>query len=135
MRNPRRTAATANALLIGVGIVSLITVLYGSLRTSIDNQISEAFTGDVTITSGGFGRGGVSPTLAQSLNQLPEVAAAAPLDFGLDVRRRQRHHCHRHRPRRRFEGRRHRRCARAISSRSAPDGVAVHDSRTNGSVH
>ena len=39
MRNPRRTAATANALLIGVGIVSLITVLYGSLRTSIDNQI------------------------------------------------------------------------------------------------
>jgi putative ABC transport system permease protein len=83
MRNPRRTAATANALLIGVGIVSLITVLYGSLRTSIDNQISEAFTGDVTITSGGFGRGGVSPTLAQSLNQLPEVAAAAPLELGL----------------------------------------------------
>jgi putative ABC transport system permease protein len=83
MRNPRRTAATANALLIGVGIVSLITVLYGSLRTSIDNQISEAFTGDVTITAGGFGRGGVSPTLAQELNQLPEVEAAAPLEIGL----------------------------------------------------
>jgi len=79
MRNPRRTAATANALLIGVGIVSLITVLYGSLRTSIDNQISEAFTGDVTITAGGFGRGGVSPTLAQTLNQLPEVDAAAAM--------------------------------------------------------
>jgi putative ABC transport system permease protein len=82
MRNPRRTAATANALLIGVGIVSLITVLYGSLRTSIDNQIDQAFTGDVTITAGGFGRGGVSPTLAKSLNQLPEVEAAAAMRFG-----------------------------------------------------
>ena len=82
MRNPRRTAATANALLIGVGIVSLITVLYGSLRTSIDHQISEAFTGDVTITAGTFGRGGVSPTLAQTLNQLPEVDAAAAMRFG-----------------------------------------------------
>jgi len=83
MRNPRRTAATANALLIGVGIVSLITVLYGSLRTSIDHQIDQAFTGDVTITSGGFDRGGVSPTLAASLNQLPEVDAAASLRLGL----------------------------------------------------
>jgi putative ABC transport system permease protein len=83
MRNPRRTAATANALLIGVGIVSLITVLYGSLRTSIDNQIDQAFTGDVTITAGGFGRGGVSPTLAQTLNQLPEVDAAAAMRFGI----------------------------------------------------
>src|SRR4051794_16232167 len=83
MRNPRRTAATANALLIGVGIVSLITVLYGSLRTSIDNQIDEAFTGDVTITAGSFGRGGVSPTLAQTLNQLPEVDAAAAMRFGI----------------------------------------------------
>ncbi|HEV3227750.1 MAG TPA: FtsX-like permease family protein, partial [Acidimicrobiales bacterium] len=83
MRNPRRTAATANALLIGVGIVSLITVLYGSLRTSIDNQIGKAFTGDVTITSGGFGRGGVSPTLSASLNQLPQVDAAAAMRFGV----------------------------------------------------
>ena len=83
MRNPRRTAATANALLIGVGIVSLITVLYGSLRTSIDNQIGQAFTGDVTITSGSFDRGGVSPTLSASLNQLPEVQAAAAMRFGI----------------------------------------------------
>ncbi|HEX4822462.1 MAG TPA: FtsX-like permease family protein, partial [Acidimicrobiales bacterium] len=83
MRNPRRTAATANALLIGVGIVSLITVLYGSLRTSIDNQISKAFTGDLTVTSGSFGRGGMSPTLSAELNKLPEVDAAAAMRFAI----------------------------------------------------
>jgi putative ABC transport system permease protein len=83
VRNPRRTAAAANALLIGVGIVSLITVLYGSLRTSIDRQIARAFTGDVTITTGSFDRGGVSPTLSAALNKLPEVEAAAPMRFGL----------------------------------------------------
>jgi putative ABC transport system permease protein len=83
IRNPRRTASTANALLIGVGIVSLITVLYGSLRTSIDNQINKAFVGDVTVSTSTFGFGGVSPTLTSQLNQLPEVQAAAALRGGV----------------------------------------------------
>jgi putative ABC transport system permease protein len=84
VRNPRRTTWSAAALLIGVGVVSLLTILLGSFKTSIAEQIDRSFTGDVTVTAGGgFGGGGLSPTLEQQLNQQPEVEAAAPLRFGL----------------------------------------------------
>src|SRR3546814_4615100 len=46
MRNPRRTSATATALLIGVGVVSLFTVFGASLRASLDDAVSRAFRGD-----------------------------------------------------------------------------------------
>ena len=36
MRNPRRTAATASALMIGVGLVGFITVMGSSAKASID---------------------------------------------------------------------------------------------------
>jgi putative ABC transport system permease protein len=84
VRNPRRTTWSAAALLIGVGVVSLFTILLGSFKTSIDEQIDRSFTGDVTVTAGGgFGAGGLSPALEQDLNQQAEVEAAAPLRFGL----------------------------------------------------
>ncbi|MEY2434926.1 MAG: putative transport system permease protein [Acidimicrobiaceae bacterium] len=81
MRNPRRTSNTASALLIGVGVVSLLTVLYASFRQSIDDRIQESFIGDVTITAGAFGNGGVSPDLESRLRALPEVEVAAPERF------------------------------------------------------
>ncbi|HZQ29387.1 MAG TPA: FtsX-like permease family protein [Acidimicrobiales bacterium] len=82
MRNPRRTAGTASALLIGVGVVSLLAAMASSFKASISDQISRSFTGDVTVDSGAFGFGGFSPSLAHQLNRLPEVAAATPIRFG-----------------------------------------------------
>src|SRR5206468_177904 len=67
-RNPRRTTWSAAALLIGVGVVSLFTILLSSFRTSIFEQIDRTFTGSVTVTAGGgFGGGGLSPTLDKEL--------------------------------------------------------------------
>jgi putative ABC transport system permease protein len=81
MRNPRRTSNTASALLIGVGVVSLLTVLYASFRQSIDDQIQRSFIGDVTISAGAFGNGGVSPELAKQLRAVPEVGVVSPERF------------------------------------------------------
>jgi putative ABC transport system permease protein len=81
-RNPRRTSATASALLVGVGVVALLTVLYGSFKKTIDDQISRSFAGDLSISAGGFGGGGLSPALQESLAQTPEVGVAASLRFG-----------------------------------------------------
>jgi putative ABC transport system permease protein len=81
MRNPQRTAGTASALLIGVGVVSLIAGLAGSLKSSIDDQINRSFIGDVTVNSGQFGFGGFSPQLAKDVAALPEVTAVAPVSY------------------------------------------------------
>ena len=76
MRNPRRTSATAAALMIGVALVGFITILASSTKASIGDAVDDAFTGDIAVDSGTFGFGGLSPSLAADLNELPELDAA-----------------------------------------------------------
>jgi putative ABC transport system permease protein len=57
MRSPHRTAQTAAALMIGIGLVSSIGVLGASLSKSATDQINSAVNADYIITSsGGFSR-------------------------------------------------------------------------------
>jgi putative ABC transport system permease protein len=77
MRNPKRTAASASALMIGVGLVAFITILASSTTASINSTIDKSFSGDFVVDSGtGMSGGGVDPALARKLNALPGVAAA-----------------------------------------------------------
>ncbi len=74
MRNPKRTSATAAALMIGVALVGFITIFAASAKESIDAQVDESFKADYVISTGsGFGAafGGFSPQLAT------DIAAAA----------------------------------------------------------
>jgi putative ABC transport system permease protein len=82
MRNPKRTASTAAALMIGVGLVGFITIFAASAKTSINDSIDKAFTGDFVIDSGTFGFGGLSPELATALAKLPEVGPVAGFRIG-----------------------------------------------------
>lgn len=77
MRNPRRTSATAAALMVGVAVVTLFTVLAASVRASTDASVRQSFGGDLAITSASFVGGNLSPGLADEVGRLPEVAAAA----------------------------------------------------------
>ncbi len=84
MRNPKRTAATASALMIGVGLVSFITIFAASTKTSFNNIIDSSFHGDFVITSpASFGAGGLDPGLAREVNHLPEVDRAGSIRAGL----------------------------------------------------
>ena len=76
MRNPKRTAATASALMIGVGLVGFITIVAASTRASVNGAIDDSFTGDLVIESSVGGLGGFDPALAARINELPEVRAA-----------------------------------------------------------
>ena len=82
MRNPKRTASTAAALMIGVGLVSFITIFAASAKQSIDDSIDKAFVGDFVVDSGSFGFGGLSPDLAAELAGLPEVEAVSGYRIG-----------------------------------------------------
>ncbi len=79
MRNPKRTAASASALMIGVGLVAFITVFVASTKASQDLAIDQSFTGDIVVMSGGGLMGGVDPSLAQKINALPQIASATGL--------------------------------------------------------
>ena len=82
MRNPRRTAGTASALMIGVGVVTLFTVFAASLKTAVDDSVSQSFRGDLVVTSGLFGGQALSPQLASDIGALPEVGTATGLGTG-----------------------------------------------------
>ncbi len=79
MRNPRRTAATASALMVGVGVVTLFTVLAASVKVAIDDTVSEQFGGDLVIADQNFSGAGLSPQLATDVEELPEVESAVGL--------------------------------------------------------
>src|SRR5690606_17949330 len=50
-RNPRRTTATASALMIGLTLVTTMSILGTSASASIDKAIEENFTGDVVVSN------------------------------------------------------------------------------------
>jgi len=79
MRNPGRTASTAAALMVGVSLVALITVIASSSKASVNSIIDSAIRADFVIDSGAVagGSSGMSPALEQSLASLPQVKATA----------------------------------------------------------
>jgi putative ABC transport system permease protein len=83
MRNPKRTATTASALMIGVGLVTLFTIFASSTKASFGNTLDEAFTGDFIASSGTGGVGGVSPEFTEQVSDLPEVETAGGVRAGL----------------------------------------------------
>jgi putative ABC transport system permease protein len=62
--------------MIGVALVTAVTVLAASLRASIRDIFGEELRGDVVVTTNTFGFGGLSTTLAPQLAELPEVDVA-----------------------------------------------------------
>ncbi|HEU5160441.1 MAG TPA: ABC transporter permease [Streptosporangiaceae bacterium] len=59
LRNPRRTAATASALMIGLALITTVNVLGASMSASIDKAVDRQFGADYVVaaqTEAGFGR-------------------------------------------------------------------------------
>ncbi|WP_327410468.1 ABC transporter permease [Streptomyces sp. NBC_01281] len=85
LRSPRRTAATAGALMIGVAVVSLFTVFGASLKATMDQTVSRSFAGDIAVSAPSFGAGGsgLSPRLAPAVARVPVVKDAVGLGKGV----------------------------------------------------
>lgn len=86
-RNPRRTAATASALMIGVTLVSMMAVFGSSAKASVDDVIDAEFAGDYVL-SNAIGLP-YSASLTDDIAAVPGVATVArmrytPLTVGTD---------------------------------------------------
>jgi putative ABC transport system permease protein len=83
-RTPKRTSATASALMIAVALIGFITVLAASATESIGGKVDEDVTADIVVLApfGGFGPPtGFSPTFRDEVAAIDGVAEISPQGF------------------------------------------------------
>jgi putative ABC transport system permease protein len=85
VRNPSRTSSTAAALMVGVALVSMFTVMASSIRSSTGSIIDSDLRADFVVSSGAAtgGGNGFSPSIERSLAALPQVSDAAGIRGGI----------------------------------------------------
>lgn len=74
MRSPRRTAQTASALMVGLALVSAISVFGASTTRSVTSTVDQAIRADILITASG---GGLSKTVPGRVAAVPGVKTTA----------------------------------------------------------
>ncbi len=75
MRNPRRTAATASALMIGLALVTMFSVFGQSAKASVTQSIRQQFLGNYVVKTTGTNFGDFSPTVEPKVAAVPGVEA------------------------------------------------------------
>ncbi|HKY17167.1 MAG TPA: FtsX-like permease family protein [Microthrixaceae bacterium] len=82
LRNPRRTASTAAALMVGVSVVVLFSTVIASAAASVETMVERSFGGDLVVSTGGFGTAVMPPSIVDQAENLDSVDAAVGLGFG-----------------------------------------------------
>ncbi|MBQ1099316.1 ABC transporter permease [Streptomyces sp. b94] len=77
VRNPRRTAATASALMIGLTLITGMTVMAGSLQKSIDKMASASIKADYVVSMANGNH--LDPDVAEKLAEADGITAISPL--------------------------------------------------------
>ncbi len=77
VRNPRRTAATASALMIGLTLITGMTVMAGSLQQGIDKMASSSLRADYVVSMANGNE--LSTDVDRKLRALDGVTATSPL--------------------------------------------------------
>jgi putative ABC transport system permease protein len=81
MRSPRRTASTAAALMIGIGLIGVVSVLAASMKASATQTVDDSLRADFVLTSTGVAgaAGGVPPAVVDRLSHTPAVARVSQI--------------------------------------------------------
>ncbi|WP_322937457.1 ABC transporter permease [Nocardioides bizhenqiangii] len=83
VRNPRRTAATAAALMIGLTLVVSMSVFASSLKTSFGEVIGDKTDADLYVTSASSQGPGFSPTVVAAVEDVEGVDSVAASGWGM----------------------------------------------------
>ncbi|GAU66457.1 putative membrane protein CrgA [Streptomyces sp. NBRC 110611] len=84
LRNPRRTAATASALMIGIALITGLTAGGYSTQQALDKEATQGLAADYKVSNSAYR--GLDATAADKISKLPGVAAAAPItSTNLDI--------------------------------------------------
>jgi putative ABC transport system permease protein len=80
LRNPRRTTATASALMIGLTLASTMAIVGASAKASVSQSMEENFVGDYVVQSAVGGS--FSPAIAKDMAAVPGVREVIVQRFG-----------------------------------------------------
>ena len=82
MRNPRRTASTAAALMIGLTLVVSMSVFASSLKASFGDVVSEQTNADLFVTASSAQGPGFSPTALPAVQAVPGIEHVSATGLG-----------------------------------------------------
>ncbi|WP_234010298.1 FtsX-like permease family protein [Streptomyces sp. SPB074] len=77
VRNPRRTASTASALMIGLTLITAMTVVATSTSGAIDRMAADSLKADYTVSMANYEP--LGPEVGKTVAALPEVTASSPV--------------------------------------------------------
>lgn len=80
MRNPRRTASTSAALMIGVALVAFVTIFAAGLRASIADQVGVGLKGQMIVESSVFGQA-LPLDATRTVQDVPDVQTVSGIRF------------------------------------------------------
>jgi putative ABC transport system permease protein len=83
MRNPRRTASTAAALMIGLTLVVSMGVFASSLKASFGTILGDSTNADLYLATSSVQAAGFSPEAATAVAKVPGVHSVSATGFGM----------------------------------------------------
>ena len=81
VRQPRRTAATASALMIGVALVAFTSIFAASIKASVGDTLDASFPADLAFASTNL-TVGVSPEAVERLENQEEFSVVSAVSLG-----------------------------------------------------
>jgi len=81
IRQPRRTASTASALMIGIALVAFTSIFAASIKASISDTLEDSFPADLAFASTNFNVG-VSPAALNEIRARNEFSVVSAVSFG-----------------------------------------------------
>lgn len=81
IRQPRRTASTASALMIGVALVAFTSIFAASIKSSINDTLEGSFPADLAFASTNFNTG-LSPVAVDELRDQDEYEVVSAVSSG-----------------------------------------------------
>ncbi|HET7327196.1 MAG TPA: FtsX-like permease family protein [Nocardioidaceae bacterium] len=81
LRNPRRTAATASALMIGLTLVALMSTIGQSAKASTDQIVESSLTANFVVSEATYGTP-FTPAIGEQISTIDGVETVAPLRDG-----------------------------------------------------
>ena len=80
-RQPGRTAVTSAALMVGLTLVTFVSVLAAGTKATIDSAVHNSFAGNLIVEGTSSNNEGIPASLASALGKVPGVQVVSPVGF------------------------------------------------------